>query len=363
MIRRNSQPNNRQLPATVRCAAAVLVAVFSGCAGGGNILAAEAQRPADRFEYYGWFYASYGHDGTPGDLPTLAEYTNTAIATTPGQVRMLAEHGFKHIIFSLSVEHVLREVWKRAGRPMPAPDAYGVIWHKRHIAEYRQWFFEAWRAYLQHVRAELVSVEAYAHADIFFIADEPALHRNVFLDQPFLDQHVAEFEHIFPEKKCLIAFAANDGEPFPGTGPHFEPPPGVDLVCVQPFFTSRSPERPQVPCDRAAVRRWLYEESPASTVAWAKKFDKPIIVVGDARIQGGRPPEECWVVHTYEILRDDPSVHGIIWFVYDRHYTEQGNHGLIRGAASDPRLVELIASLGTRASKPAQAQTDGLPSE
>ena len=66
--------------------------------------------------------------------------------------------------------------------------------------------------------------------------------------------------------------------------------------------------------------------------------------MGDARVLGGKPPKDCWVTETYNILREDPAIRGLIWFVYDKGYEEAG--GYVRGAANDAHLVELIGRLG-----------------
>jgi hypothetical protein len=87
----------------------------------------------------------------------------------------------------------------------------------------------------------------------------------------------------------------------------------------------------------------LYSENSLSNINWAKQFDKPIIVVGDAEIKAGHSPKDCYITETYHILKDDSSIAGLIWFIYDKQYNEGG---YFTGAANDPALVELIENLG-----------------
>jgi len=76
------------------------------------------------------------------------------------------------------------------------------------------------------LKDSLIAAGVYDQIDVYYIADEPALHRNVYRDQDFLDQYVDEFHNVFQGKKSAITFAENkDPENlYPGTGPHYNPP-------------------------------------------------------------------------------------------------------------------------------------------
>ncbi|MBI5933239.1 MAG: hypothetical protein HY867_05990 [Chloroflexi bacterium] len=293
------------------------------------------------FDYYGWVYVFY--DETHNDLARISSYTNTAFATSPEQVKILASFGFEQIIYILNEQAALEIMYANAGQSMPDD---GDAFHEQIIPDYREKFFEAYRQYLTQTKDLLTEADVYSRIDLFYIADEPALHRNVYVDQDFLNQYAGEFKSVFTEKKSTIAFAAIDDPQVvsarPQSGPHFDPPPSLDVVTVDPYFYDFSGEV-DVPCERAAIQKWLYQDNPLSNINWAKQFHKPIIVVGDAEIRGGRSAKDCHIKGTYALLKDDPAIAGLVWFIYDKKYAEAN---YILGAANDPHLVEIIENLG-----------------
>ncbi|MEK6751319.1 MAG: hypothetical protein AABZ00_03555 [Chloroflexota bacterium] len=295
------------------------------------------------FDYYGWVYVFY--DETHNDLARISSYTNTAFATSPEQVKILAPFGFKHIVYMLNEQATLEIMYANEGQSMPDD---GSAFHEQIIPDYREKFFEAYRQYLSQTKDLLISADVYSQIDLFYIADEPAFHRNVYVDQDFLNQYADEFKAVFTEKQSAIAFAATDDPQVvsarPQSGPHFDPPPSLDVVIVDPYFYNFSGEV-DVSCERAAIQKWLYQDNPLSNINWAKQFDKPIIVVGDAEIRGGQSAKDCHITETYALLKDDPAIAGLAWFIYDKEYDEGG---YIRGAANDPHLVEVIENLGRK---------------
>lgn len=295
------------------------------------------------FDYYGWVYIFY--DEAHNDLATISSYTNTAFAVSPEQVKILAPFGFEHIIYMLNEQAVLEIMYTNEGQSMPDD---GSAFHEQIIPDYREKFFEDYRQYLAQTKDLLISADVYTQIDLFYIADEPAFHRNVYIDQDFLNQYVDEFKTVFTEKKSAIAFSASDDPQVisarPESGPHFDPPPSLDVVIVDPYFYDFA-GKVDVPCDQAAIQKWLYQDNPLSNINWAKQFDKPIIVVGDAEIRGGQSAKDCHITETYALLKDDPAIAGLVWFIYDKEYDEAN---YIRGAANDPHLVEVIKNLGRK---------------
>lgn len=296
------------------------------------------------FDYYGWVYLLYGE--TDNDLSRISSYTNTAFATSPEQVKILASFSFEHIIYLLNEQTPLEIMYATVGQTMPSDVN---TFHEQAISAYREKFFEAYRQYLAQTKDLLVSTGVYDQIDLFYIADEPAFHRNVYIDQDFLNQYAAEFKDVFPEKQSMITFAAMDDPQAvsarPEIGPNFDPPASLDIIVVDPYFYDFFGEV-DVPCERAAIQKWLYQDNPLSNINWAKQFNKPIIVVGDAGIRGGQSPKDCYITETYTLLKDDSSIVGLVWFIYDKDYEEGG--GYIRGAANDPHLVEVIENLGRK---------------
>lgn len=295
------------------------------------------------FDYYGWIYFFYGE--TNNDLARISSYTNTAFAISPEQVKILAPFGFEHIVYMLNEQAALEIMYANEGQSMPDD---GSAFHEQIIPDYREKFFTAYRQSLAQTKDLLISAGVYGQIDQFYIADEPAFHRNVYLDQDFLNQYADEFKLVFTEKQSAIAFAATDDPQVvsarPESGPHFDPPPSLDVIMVDPYFYDFFGEV-EVSCERTAIEKWLYQDNPLSNINWAKQFNKPIIVVGDAEIRGGQSAKGCHVTETYALLKDDPDIAGLIWFIYDKEYDEGG---YIIGAANDPHLVEVIENLGRK---------------
>ena len=207
------------------------------------------------------------------------------------------------------------------------------------IFRYREKFFTLYRSKLFTIREALAAQGSLGAVDIFYLADEPALHRTIYPDQEFLNQIVEEFKRIFPDKKAMMVFAENwdpYGNPYPGTGRHLDPPPLLDLVAVDPYI-----DPAMVSCEEESVSKWLYEDAPASKISWAKRFGKPILVVGDAQLRDGQSLAHCYPRAIFKILLKDKNIHGLIWFAYDKSYKE----GHLSGAANDPSYVHLIEGL------------------
>lgn len=295
------------------------------------------------FEYYGWVYAGYTE--STYDLQRMSAYTNTAFAITPEQVKILAPLGFKHIIYMLNETAILERMAKNENLTLPqAPPT--AIFYQDLLPDFREKFFTAYRDHLLQLKNELIAAGAYDAIDIYYIADEPALHRNIYLDQEFLNQYADEFKQIFPGKKDTMSFAQMTDPAAiasrPESGPHLAPPASLDIVTVDPYFPDPIFEQ-ALSCETEIIRDWLYTGNPLSNIDWAKRFDKPILVVGDAQIKAWQPPKDCYITMTYQLLQEDPAIAGLVWFVYDKEYNEMH---YITGAANQPALVKLIENLG-----------------
>jgi hypothetical protein len=312
------------------------VAAFLSALSGPSLAASTA------FDYYGWFYVQYGLTSAPNDLAKLAPYTNTGFAMAPQQASLLQPQAFTHNFYVFNLSTILNQVYSNDGKTMPAPNQYGVVWHANYITDFRTKFFAAYHQYMTDLKNSLTANGSYAMFDTFYLADEPALHRNVFLDQSFLDQYVADFKTYMPGKKGAIPFAQDTsaGAANYARGPHYNPPSGLDLVMVDPYFSVSSPGQPTVAC--SSVQNWLYQGNPNSNINWAKQFGKPILVAGDGRLQGGLPLPDCYITTTYSVLKADTAIKGLVWWIYDKDYVE----GQITGGGNSQHLVDLIAGLG-----------------
>lgn len=275
------------------------------------------------FSYYGWFLVDY--DKQTEDLKKIRAYTNTGFAVTTEQVSILHKMVFQHIIFMLNNDHVFQQVL--------STNEADPLYQKR--------FFEAYRAYLLGLRQSFIDAGVLDVIDIFSLADEPELHRNIYPNQEFLEKLTGEFKKVFPEKKAAMAFAQNPDPRSPSfeRGAHFAPPQALDIVIVDPYI---DPEK--VKCTEESVRNWLYAQNPASNIEWGKQYKKTLIVVGDAQLRNGKQIDSCYQKLTFEILKKDKEVSGLIWFAYDRSYHESD----LSGAANDTVFVNSIESLSVK---------------
>lgn len=293
------------------------------------------------FEYYGWFAVDYV---TPTSaLKRIRTYTNTAFATTPLQANILKELHFEHIIYATAFNNqaVLDRLEEEERTPLP--ESYGVKLYAKGIPNYQEKFFALYRTELAELKESLGgSMDA---IDLFYLADEPALNRNVYPDQAFLDRMVTEFKGMFPGKKTTMVFAQYPEPRDPRAvwaGPHFEPPGALDIVSVDPYI-----DLAKVDCDVENIRKWLYQGGQNSNIDWATRFGKPIVVIGDAQIRDGKALDSCYPQATFDILKTDKNVVGLIWYQYDKSYKEASDFGELSGAANNPAFVHMIENLGT----------------
>ncbi len=298
------------------------------------------------FEYYGWFSVDY-NNVTPA-LERLRTYTNTGFVYIPDQVSVLKELNFEHIIYVYNIEETVVELVNNENAKVSnfvilhEGKEYdsGIANYEAGITGFREKFFDLYRTNLVELKNALEKEGVLGSIDIFYLADEPALHRNIYLDQEFLDQIPVEFKKVFPDKQSVMVFAQNPDpikEPFPGTGLHLIPPPALDIISIDPYII---PE--EVSCEKNSVRNWLYDKNPYTNISWAKQYGKPIIVVGDAQLRDGKPIDLCYHRATYEILKSDTDISGLIWFAYDESYEEGG----LSGAANNSEFVHELERLG-----------------
>jgi len=303
--------------------------------------------PAPRessFEYYGWFAVDYS---TPTeDLKRIRAYTNTGFAVVPLQAKILKGLGFKHIVYmtAFTDQAVLDQL--ETGMSTPIPVSYEVKLYATGIPGYREKYFALYRTKLEELRRSLEETGSLDAIDLFYLADEPAIQRNIYPDQEFLDRTVVEFKRVFGDKKTTMVFAQYPEPRDPRAvwaGPHFAPPPALDIVGTDPYMDFK-----KVSCDTESIRSWLYERNPATNIHWAKQFGKPIIVIGDAQIRDGKELDFCYSKATFDILKADKDVAGLIWYQYDKSYKEASDFGELSGAANDPEFVRMIENLGRK---------------
>lgn len=280
------------------------------------------------FTHYGFYSYSAGES----DLADLATYTHTTFARSVEQVQLAKSYGFRDIIYEFRFEGILMELLASEGIVViENPLAYDF----RRIAGYATKALELYRRRLISLKSGLVAAGVLDDVGMFVLSDEPALHRNYVPDQAFLDGIENTFKSVFPDKKSTMAFAEDRLSTDPFRGTHLLPPPTLDVITVDPYFWDNT----STGCDE--IGRSLYATNQNSTISWALQFGKPIIVAGDAMLRSGVDPLTCYVSGTYNILKNDPRIIGLIWFIYDRVFQD----GTLMGAANSPSLVRTIKGL------------------
>ena len=72
-------------------------------------------------------------------------------------------------------------------------------------------------------------------------------------------------------------------------------------------------------------------------------------MIGDAQIRDGKAINFCYPQATFDILKEDKSVVGLIWYQYDISYKESSpDFGELSGAANVPEFVKFIEQLGKK---------------
>lgn len=283
------------------------------------------------FSHYGFYSYSVGEN----DLADLATYTHTTFANSVEQVRLAMSYGFRDVIFEIRFEGVLPELLAKEGT-VATGNSVATYDFRREIQWYEEKALELYRRRLVSLRDGLLSAGVLDKVNTFYLSDEPALHRNYIPSQAFLNSIVETFNGVFPEKKSTMAFAEDRYSTDPFRGVHFSPPPGLDVITVDPYFWDNT-----LGCSEAEIRRNIYTTNANSTIDWALQFNKPIIVAGDAMLRNGVDPLSCYITGVYNILKNDSRISGLIWFIYDRTFLD----GTLMGAANSPTLIGTIKAL------------------
>lgn len=304
------------------------ILLLQGCGGGdGNSGQDGNGNPGDLeavvvpgMELYGWYSEDYSAENN--DLNELVAYTNTMLASNIEQAKLAVDAGFPNVIYRY--EHY--QITERMGTIPIDPD------------EFRNVYFLNYQEFLWELKDALLTQGIYDQVDYFFILDEPALRRDVILDQAFLERYVLEFDQVFPEKYSLIAFSEDPESTDPRRGSHMPPPPSVDYLIMVPYFWNNDR-----PCDSAALRQYLYTDYINSNLDWGLQWGKPVIVAGDAMIRRDQPPRFCYIEEVFNIVSEDDRLQGILWFIYDENWSIAD--GALKGSKQSPSFVSSVKAL------------------
>ena len=263
---------------------------------------------------------------SPAPICEIGSYTNFGLARSPEDIaRLVACGNYKTIGFGLNAHPLVAQMTLTSADP-----------------GFRDAFFATFAEYLDQLHSLLSGRNLIDAVDLWYIADEPALHRDIYIDQAFLDTYARLFRRKFTQGKVAMAFAedrAGDGS----RGAHYAPPPDVDIVIVDPYFWHN-----EHPCDSASLRRYLYSENENSTLDWAFQWDREVYLAGWAVSIGGKPPRDCYLEETFRVFQQDERIDGLVWFIYDAPFRE----GILAGAANDNALVAKVRDLALGRSTP-----------
>ncbi|MEQ9498710.1 MAG: hypothetical protein RIT81_17665 [Deltaproteobacteria bacterium] len=269
-------------------------------------------------DFYGWY--NHPWNAQIADTAALRAYTNTITASDPNELVALYQRGFRRIVYRVS-SHGFGVRFALGGD----------------VAAYEAAFAAQYRPFFTDLRARLEATGVMSSVVAMYVADEPALHRDVFPNQGVFDRYIAFVAAQFPNQRIAAALAQDAAGAWP-RGPHFAPPPALDVMMMDPYFFA------SVPCDRTSVEDYLYRTHPNSALDWAFGFGKEVWLVGDAMLRNGQPPAACHVRETMRIAQEDPRITGLMWFVYSAAFSD----GVLSGASRSPELLALVRSLSAR---------------
>ncbi|MEE4378885.1 MAG: hypothetical protein V2J55_15440 [Candidatus Competibacteraceae bacterium] len=301
--------------------------LLQSCGGGDGSSRQDNNKPGELkavvvpgMDLYGWYSEDYSTENN--DLAELVSYTNTMLASTIEQAKLAVDADFPNVIYRY--EHY--QITDRMETIPVDPD------------EFRNSYFLAYQQFLWELKDALVAQGIYDQVDYFFILDEPALRRDVILDQAFLERYVLEFDQVFPDKYSMIAFSEDPDSTDPKRGAHMSPPSTVDYLIMVPYFWNND-----MPCDSAALRQYLYTDYPNSNLDWGLQWGKPVIVAGDAMIRRDEPPRFCYIDEVFALVSEDERIQGILWFIYDERWSIA--EGRLKGSKQSPSFVAAVKAL------------------
>lgn len=286
---------------------------------------------------YGFFYLDYTQ--TKNDLADLVSYTNTMFAKSPEQVSLLVSAGFKNIIYTRydfwSPSPLLKKLLISEG--VTVTEDVTTTYDFRTIPNYETKVLALYKDELLALRNELIATNTLDKISTFYIADEPALHKNYIPNQAFLENIEKTFKSVFPDKKSMIAFAEDRQSTSSFRGVHMNPPSTLDIVGMDPYFLGN----PIVNCSEESIKKFLFVDNANSAVNWAIQFNKPIYLIGDAMLRNGSALPDCYTQNTYNLAQREALIQGLIWYTYDTSFVE----GELSGAANSTNLMNFIKNL------------------
>lgn len=274
--------------------------------------------------------------GSVSDHYALVRYNNVAFATNLDQVKLIAKYPYERRVFKIELYRVMEHLFVGHGKNVIPQDQIWTFPFRDEFADYDTAFVASYRAYLDDLKATWAASGLSDVIHVLYLADEPALHRNIFPSQAVLDAITEEAKEVFPQKKTSMAFSEDPQGDGIIRGPHYAPPPSLDVMWMAPYFWDTT-----LSCDPDAIRKYLYETNPNSALDWAFGFGKEVNLIGDAMLRNGLRLPDCYLQETYELARTDPRIQGLVWFIYDAEFSD----GILSGAANDPALVSFIRDL------------------
>jgi hypothetical protein len=166
--------------------------------------------------------------------------------------------------------------------------------------------------------------------DYIYFWDEPDL--NYIPGPEIIEKYIVEFKKVFPKVKVTACYAIAK-ERFLKTVPS----KSYDLLMIDPYFSNNESRK-----HSAADFEKFYRSRLALGLAWANKWDKPFLMVGDSfgsTIKEGKlfpaPDISLWY---YIIALTQPKCIGLIWFQYG--YLETAEN--ITGVELNGKFTDVI---------------------
>jgi len=271
---------------------------------------------ANRLKYHGYFYKNDNLNNIK-ELKEIRKFANMLVfslvryeTVTPETVRDIMDG---------NVEKLDPKIFDEMAKRIELLESMDYVT----VAEAPFWpliRFDKFENYKKTLRFLKKRVPQMAKLDYFYFWDEPDI--NYIPGPKVMEKYIAEFKKVFPKVKVTTCYAIAK-ERFLDV----VPPRNYDLLMIDPYFLSNESRE-----HSAKDFEKFYRSRLALGLAWANKWNKPFLMVGDAfgsiTKEGKLFPTPEISLWYYMIALTQPKCVGLIWFQYGYLKTQEGITGV-----------------------------------
>jgi len=258
----------------------------------------------NRLKYYGYFYKNDVLKNKK-ELKEIRKFANTLVfsliqfdTVTPEMVNQIMEGNLEKFD-----SKIFDDMAKRIN--MLESMDYVTIGEMSFYPLIRFDKFEAFKKALRFLKKRVPQM---SDLDYIYFWDEPDL--NYIPGPEIVEKYIVEFKKVFPKVKVTACYAIAK-ERFLKTVPS----KSYDLLMIDPYFLNNESRK-----HSAKDFEKFYRARLALGLAWANKWDKPFLMVGDSfgstTKEGKLFPTPDISLWYYIIALTQPKCVGLIWFQY-----------------------------------------------